>query len=213
MRGTDRPGTVVFTPLKTRRARRQVQLPPFALNRLRRHRRSQLERRTAIGSRWRDPVMSRASRSRWSVIAETVFPRTPDAFTRAFKRLARRVGMHPATRLHDVRHAVVTELDRRGVPRDRIGGPRPRLSRLHDRRLPARLAGGTVRVGLGPRGCAESSARWQSVGTGGVRAPPRTGTLPRSSRSARWGGQDSNLRPADYESVPAGSATRGADSD
>ena len=42
-------------------------------------------------------------------------PPYPDAFTRGFKRLAHRAGMHPATRLHDVRHAVATELGRRGV--------------------------------------------------------------------------------------------------
>jgi integrase len=38
-----------------------------------------------------------------------------DSFTSAFKRLARKAGMHPDTRLHDVRHAVATELGRRGV--------------------------------------------------------------------------------------------------
>ena len=43
------------------------------------------------------------------------FPLYPDALTRAFKRPARRAGMHPATRQHDVRHAVATELGRRGV--------------------------------------------------------------------------------------------------
>jgi len=39
----------------------------------------------------------------------------PDSFTSAFKRLAREAGMHPDTPLHDVRHAVATELGRRGV--------------------------------------------------------------------------------------------------
>jgi len=48
--------TVEFTALKTRRSRRVVQLPPFALERIRRHRREQLKRRTALGTRWRDPL-------------------------------------------------------------------------------------------------------------------------------------------------------------
>ena len=39
----------------------------------------------------------------------------PDGFTRAFKRLARLAGLHPSTRLHDVRHAIATELGRQGV--------------------------------------------------------------------------------------------------
>jgi integrase len=39
----------------------------------------------------------------------------PDSFTHAFKELARAAGLHPSSRLHDVRHAVATELGRRGV--------------------------------------------------------------------------------------------------
>src|SRR6266542_2909398 len=39
----------------------------------------------------------------------------PDSFTSAFKRLALLAGLHPDTRLHDVRHAVATELGRQGV--------------------------------------------------------------------------------------------------
>jgi integrase len=39
----------------------------------------------------------------------------PDSFTHAFKRLECLAGLHPSTRLHDVRHAVATELGRQGV--------------------------------------------------------------------------------------------------
>jgi integrase len=39
----------------------------------------------------------------------------PDSFTHSFKRIALEAGLHPSTRLHDVRHAVATELGRRGV--------------------------------------------------------------------------------------------------
>lgn len=35
--------------------------------------------------------------------------------TKAFKRFAARAGLHPHTTLHDLRHAVCTELGRRGV--------------------------------------------------------------------------------------------------
>lgn len=107
--------TIVFTPLKTKRSRRQVQLPVFALERIRRHRREQLKRRTALGPRWRDPVGEREEPLLMVCDRGDGFPLYPDAFTRAFKRLACRAGMHPATRLHDVRHAVATELGRRGV--------------------------------------------------------------------------------------------------
>src|SRR6266542_3899055 len=48
--------TIVFTPLKTKRSRRVVQLPPFALDRIRLHRREQMKRRTTFGTRWRDPL-------------------------------------------------------------------------------------------------------------------------------------------------------------
>jgi integrase len=115
VRGADRPSTIAFTPLKTRRARRQVQLPPFALKRIRRHRREQLKRRTALGARWRDPLDERGEPLAMVCDCGDGLPPYPDAFTRGFKRLARRAAMHPATRLHDVRHAVATELGRRGV--------------------------------------------------------------------------------------------------
>jgi integrase len=48
--------TAEFTALKTKRSHRIVQLPPFALERIRRHRRDQLKRRTALGAKWRDPL-------------------------------------------------------------------------------------------------------------------------------------------------------------
>ena len=48
--------TAEFTPLKTKRSRRVVQLPPFALERIRQHKREQLKRRTAFGTIWRDPL-------------------------------------------------------------------------------------------------------------------------------------------------------------
>lgn len=107
--------TITFTPLKTKRSRRRIQLPPFALERIRWHRREQLGRRNALGSRWRDPLDERGQPIALVCHRGDGFFLHPDSFTTAFKRLARQAGMHPATRLHDVRHAVATELGRRGV--------------------------------------------------------------------------------------------------
>jgi integrase len=46
----DRTNTAAFTPLNTKRSRRVVQLTPFALDRIRRHRRGQLRRRIRLGT-------------------------------------------------------------------------------------------------------------------------------------------------------------------
>jgi integrase len=104
-----------FTQLKTRRARRVVALPSFALERLRSHRREQLERRSARGSAWRDPFDDAGEPVALVCERGDGLFLHPDAFTHAFKRLVRAAGLHPSTRLHDVRHAVATELGRRGV--------------------------------------------------------------------------------------------------
>ena len=141
MPGPDPAGTISFTPLKTKRARRSIQLPGFALDRLRRHRRAQLERRAIVGARWRDPVDDEGApvalvceRGNGSFLH-------PDSFTHAFKRLACDAGLHPSTRLHDVRHAVATELGRpRCTWRDRLRGAGARVAGVHRRGLPTRLA-------------------------------------------------------------------------
>jgi integrase len=110
-KGADR---VVFTALKTKRSRRLVQLPSFALERIRRHRREQIKRRAALGERWRDPLDERGQPAALVCERGDGFFLYPDSFTKAFKSLARLAGLHPLTRLHDVRHAVATELGRRG---------------------------------------------------------------------------------------------------
>ncbi len=189
VRGTDRSGTVVFTPLKTRRARRLVQLPPFALKRLRRHRREQLRRRTALGPAWRDPYAEQGKPLAMVCDRGDGPPPYPDAFTRAFKRLARQARMHPATRLHDVRHAVATELGRRGVHPVIVSAVLGRFPRVHDRRLPARMAGGTVPGGHGSRGSTGPYARWQSVGTGGSRVVRGSEVRREIAGHRRWGSE------------------------
>jgi integrase len=92
-----------------------VALPPFSLDQLRRHRREQLERRSLLGSAWRDPVDGRGEPVPLVCTRSNGYFLYPEAFTKAFKRLARQAGLHPATRLHDVRHGVATRLGRRGA--------------------------------------------------------------------------------------------------
>jgi integrase len=111
----DPAGTITFTPLKTKRARRSVQLPGFAVERIRSHRRAQLERRTILGARWCDPVDHEGAPVALVCDRGDGSFLHPDAFTHAFKRFGRLVGLHPSTRLHDARHAVATELGRQGV--------------------------------------------------------------------------------------------------
>jgi integrase len=100
-------GELVFLDPKTDRARRQLSLPPLAVERLRRHRVEQAERRLLIGSGWPDGdlVCDRGDGQ----------PFRPDAFTRAFKRYAAQAGLPPETRLHDARHAVATTMLATGV--------------------------------------------------------------------------------------------------
>jgi len=94
-------GLVIVDP-KTDRARRQVTLPTPARDALRRHRADQASRRLKWGKAWqdRDLAFDRGDGH----------PLDPDAFTRAFKRYAKRAGLPAGTRLHDLRHAFATTL-------------------------------------------------------------------------------------------------------
>jgi len=96
-----------FTEVKSEKARRTVQLLPVVVERLRHHRRAQAEQRLALGAVWQDNdlVCERGDGA----------PIDPDALTKAFKRLAAQVGLDPRTRLHDLRHAVATQLARKGA--------------------------------------------------------------------------------------------------
>ncbi len=98
---------LVFADPKTTRSRREVALPPSTVEGLRMWRKSQQERRLAIGPKWvaSDLVCDNGEGG----------PCNPDSFTHAFKRLARRAGLAPGIRLHDVRHGVATVLLERGV--------------------------------------------------------------------------------------------------
>jgi integrase len=113
--GPEPGGTISFTPLKTKRARRSIEVPGFAVERLRGHRREQLERRTTLGARWCDPLDEEGAPVALVCERGDGSFLHPDSFTHAFKRFGRLAGLHPSTRLHDVRHAVATELGRQGV--------------------------------------------------------------------------------------------------
>jgi integrase len=93
---------------KTERARREVTLPTFALERLRSHRRSQAERRLRLGAEWhdRDLICDRGD-GEWL---------HPDSWSTAFRRLADSTDGIPAgIRLYDVRHAVARMMLAQGV--------------------------------------------------------------------------------------------------
>lgn len=93
--------------VKTERSHRTVALPAMTVERLRRWRKEQLERRVAIGPAWvdRDLVCDRGDGDFLD----------PDAFSNGFKRLAKAAGLPDGTRLHDVRHGVATALLKGGV--------------------------------------------------------------------------------------------------
>jgi integrase len=98
---------LAFHANKTDRSRRSISLPAVAVARLRQHKTEQLERRLRLGAGWQDMdlVCERGDGA----------PLDPDAFSLAFKRLAKSAGLPDGVRLHDVRHAVATVLLERGV--------------------------------------------------------------------------------------------------
>jgi integrase len=95
-----------FKSPKTRRSRRDIALPRFAVDKLGRWRIEQNKRRLVAGAAWhRSDLVCEGGDGR---------PIDPDSFSKAFKRLARQVGV-PDARLHDLRHAAATTLMERGV--------------------------------------------------------------------------------------------------
>lgn len=100
-------GEFRFKEPKTKRSRREVAIPPFVAERLRRWKLEQMQRQLAAGpAAWTDLglVCERGDGS----------PIDPDSFSKGFKRLARQVGA-PDTRLHDLRHAAATTMMEGGV--------------------------------------------------------------------------------------------------
>lgn len=92
---------------KTVRGKRNIILPQFVVETMRRHRLSQLEKRLAAGNAWVD--------------RDLVFPdedgdfMVPVTLLRRFRRLLKEVGL-PRIRFHDLRHSAATLLLGMGVP-------------------------------------------------------------------------------------------------
>lgn len=96
---------------KTQKSRRQVTLPPFVIERLKRWKVEQATVRLSVGEGWQsgglgDLIVTNAAGR----------PLTPDGFSQAWKRLCKRAGLSERIRLHDGRHAFATTLLEQGVP-------------------------------------------------------------------------------------------------
>ena len=100
-------GEFTLTAPKTPRARRSIDLPPFVVGFLRRHRKEQNERKLAFRDVWgdHDVVFDNG-------IGEPMSPWTVGA---DFRRVIAELGL-PKTRFHDLRHAHATQLLSDGVP-------------------------------------------------------------------------------------------------
>jgi integrase len=100
-------GELAFVPPKTDKARREIPLPAFAVERLRTYKTDQARRRLMLGAGWSDLdlVCERGDGG----------PLDPDGFTHGFARIAKSVGMGDV-RLHDCRHGVATALAKAGTP-------------------------------------------------------------------------------------------------
>lgn len=109
--------------------------------------------------------------------------------------------MHPATRLHDVRHAVATELGRRRVHpvivSAVLGHASPAFTIAvyqHAWQEGRAEAAAAIEAALSPSAQALAIG-WHPRRSTGL----RTAAAHRTSRSEGWGGLDPNQRPTDYE--------------
>lgn len=93
---------LTFEEPKTDRSRREFAVPEFVAGRLRHHREAQAERCLALGSAWVNEglVCDRGDGG----------PLDPDAFSKAFKRIAEKAGLPDTVHLHDARHGIATKL-------------------------------------------------------------------------------------------------------
>lgn len=99
-------GGLKFKQPKTRRSRRVVALPDFAVEALRKHRAAQGRLRLQAGAEYQDNDLVCA---RWDGT-----PRIPGAVTRAFAKILTDLGL-PKVRFHDLRHSHATQLLREGI--------------------------------------------------------------------------------------------------
>lgn len=88
-------------PPKSERSQRVVTLPGFVCDRLRAHRKDQLERRLAAGEVWQE--------GDWVLDRGDGRPIDVDSYAKAFVRIAVEAGVPQAT-LHSLRHAFATSM-------------------------------------------------------------------------------------------------------
>jgi integrase len=184
-------GLVVDKP-KSRAGRRTIALPTQLVDALRQHRARQIEERLAAGSMWQDNDLV--------VCQPNGRPIDPAADWKAWKRLLRAAGLRDA-RLHDARHTAATLLLQQGVhPRvamQILGHSQISLTLgTYSHVVPeiARDAAERIGAALWSHNDEEVAPKWHQ----------RSSSAPAETRIAAgqtgWGGQDSNLRPRDYES-------------
>jgi integrase len=103
-------GTLRLAELKTKRSRRTIVLPLFAVTALREHRVRQLEERLLVGATWQESGLVFTTQIGTALDARNV--------VRQFDKLRKRVGLD-GFRFHDTRHTCATFLLLQGVP-DRV---------------------------------------------------------------------------------------------
>jgi len=101
-------GKYVLMDVKTRFSRRDVVMPATVLERLREHRKRQLEERLNVGSRWRNDLDLVFTTDRGQPLRGTVV-------THMFQRRLSAAGLR-RVRFHDLRHSCDTLLQALGVP-------------------------------------------------------------------------------------------------
>lgn len=91
-------------------------MPVIGELRLDRVRPAHVQARAVLGLRWADVDFdSRRVRITRSLQRIDGGPLDPDAYGKAFRRIAAKAGLSPNVRLHDVRHGVATTMLDRGV--------------------------------------------------------------------------------------------------
>lgn len=96
----------VYGEPKTPKGRRQIALPPSAVEVLRRHRAEQIEHRLRLGPVWTDKGLVFTN--------PTGGPVDPSGLTRRFARLLKAADL-PSVRFHDLRHTHASLMLRQGV--------------------------------------------------------------------------------------------------
>lgn len=102
-----REGGLVRTKLKTRRSRRTLSIPAFALETLRAHHKRQLEKKLALGAEWQG--------TGFVFTTEHGGPLDGSNMYRRFQGILKRVGLRKRP-FHALRHSAATLMLARGIP-------------------------------------------------------------------------------------------------